>query len=572
MKTRLKQLAATVLLIALLIAPISAHAWDATERDLTKTIGFYDLNIPAKGIECKLTYKRHEMSMKDLLIEYDRPVLSGNLPGIDAANAALDSIYKEVRDDYFYYRKLYSSGMVSPDFDEDRWAATGGRSILLNEVVSSEPREIKTGLQYFDGRYISILFLDEAHYHDETRIFAMTFDLIRGKRVTLADLPESLDDPAGIREHLCDAVRDYLTPMFEEYPDMREDMLSDMENYLSYMSLDEAEFFLAPDGEIYLFTAAYSIYFGEEGVIPTGVYFQGDSDGPTIYSVMGDDGREIQLSDVLDDLPFEEYVLQRDSWEYDPKLSYLLVGLARASYNLPCTVLSMGSMGYADIVWNHYGDNSSDLAYCIGGKNYGGSFFVLIVVRGSYTIGNWARNFDTSIKETGYHNGLKESEKELYEAVNAYVRAIMDNKGVSPNDVTYIITGHSAGGAAGNLLAVDLRKEGVSVSSVYDYNFSCPDVACDEQENWLGNGEYINIFNIADYNDPVSYLPGLGDWGKFGHSYWFAHDWSDNSLKFGAHLMENYLDYLHEFPGIEQFRIRANPLPDVLEQALATMG
>ena len=83
------------------------------ESDRGKTLGHYDLSIPAKGIDCTLTYERYGMSLKDLTIVYDRRILSGNQAGTNAANEALDVIYNDIREDFDYY-KIYITPIRSP--------------------------------------------------------------------------------------------------------------------------------------------------------------------------------------------------------------------------------------------------------------------------------------------------------------------------------------------------------------------------------------------------------------------------------------------------------------------------
>ena len=100
-----KSLYIVLLIMAMLCSTMSAIAddsFDNNEREATVTVlGSYDLDLPDQGIECKLTYERHDLSVSvestDIVcpIIYDLPVLSGNLPGVDGANEILYQDYQD---------------------------------------------------------------------------------------------------------------------------------------------------------------------------------------------------------------------------------------------------------------------------------------------------------------------------------------------------------------------------------------------------------------------------------------------------------------------------------------------
>lgn len=128
------------------------------------------------------------------------------------------------------------------------------------------------------------------------------------------------------------------------------------------------------------------------------------------------------------------------------------------------------------------------------------------------------------------------------------------------SNVQFVITGFSRGAASANILAGRLADEGVGQSRIYAYTFACPDTAKVTDDT---AGKYQCIFNIADANDFVSWVPRtlLGDeWNKYGQSYWYCGDWSDyKNLEMGmdAHNQAKYLEYLRSENPESEYRQRS---------------
>lgn len=106
---------------------------------------------------------------------------------------------------------------------------------------------------------------------------------------------------------------------------------------------------------------------------------------------------------------------------------------------------------------------------------------------------------------------------------------------------TFVITGFSRGAAAANILACKLVDQGIAQSQIYTYAFACPDTA------WITENKaasYHCIFNIADANDFVSWIPRVmfgvvgNVWNKYGRSYWYSDVWEDyEKLEMGMALI-----------------------------------
>ena len=229
-------------------------------------------------------------------------------------------------------------------------------------------------------------------------------------------------------------------------------------------------------------------------------------------------------------MPFEECVLSTASTEYNPELSYYLACLSRSIYASNNVVQSYKNLGFSDTRECFEDSVSQHLSgYYVGSKTLvDGTKLVLITIRGSvgYEWNNML-NMGEAILGFGKYEAFVEDAERIYDVLSDYLGGIKTSK------VIYVITGHSQGAAAGNLLADLLYQSKVPISAVYDYNFACPDVACLINPNdWNPGGDHDNIFNIGNVEDPVTFLPGhlvenanvFTHWGKFGRSYWFMPD------------------------------------------------
>lgn len=262
-----------------------------------------------------------------------------------------------------------------------------------------------------------------------------------------------------------------------------------------------------------------------------------------IYS-SGDDGIDRYFK-FRENEEVEDLVLATSSTSYNPRLAHMLCVMARAAYDQPLVRSNLEEMGFFienELIsgTDYYEDYADDttVAFSLAKKTLAdGSTFVMITIRGTFNwsvTGDGIRNADIGIAALngfGKHEGFQIDAENIYNALSDFLG------GIPTSDITYVITGHSQGAAAGNLLAVMLYDNGVPSSCVYDYNFACPNVACLLNPNdWNPSGAHNNIFNIGNVEDPVTYLPSnlvkmfiprlspLSTWGKFGRSYWFYPD------------------------------------------------
>ncbi len=274
----------------------------------------------------------------------------------------------------------------------------------------------------------------------------------------------------------------------------------------------------------------------------------------------------INLYNVFGDT-FDNYIKSADSTQYNPKLSYMLAGLSRAAYSEECVEKSLQSLGFKekDKDYKIYNTGADFTAgHSIAKKQLSdGSTLVLITIRGSYDVTDWINNLDFSTVSfmKGYHSGFHWSKERVYDHLKEFLGDI------PKSNVRYVITGHSLGGAVGNLLAVKLSDEGVPKDKVFNYNFACPDVARGNDMEWNPGGVHDNIFNLGSAKDYVSVLPGitlnggnvLFPWGKFGRSYWFSKNWGNLDeiiidWSFDAHDAKHYVEYMERQNDLSSFK------------------
>ena len=213
------------------------------------------------------------------------------------------------------------------------------------------------------------------------------------------------------------------------------------------------------------------------------------------------------------------------------------------------------------------------ITYTIGIKtNREGKRVVLISIHGTGNTSDIVHDLTVSKLDDDnytYHEGFQIAANVIYSDLKNYLGG---EPGTDKN-TKYFVTGHSLGGAAGNLLGAELSRM-VGKDSVFCYTFASPNTVT-STESILDNPDAFNesngnsnIFNICRATDRVPSLPGLESsmlletkeyahygwdlfqcfhtkhdyyWGKLGITKWF----NDGYLSLvDAHDMGNYLDYV----------------------------
>lgn len=281
----------------------------------------------------------------------------------------------------------------------------------------------------------------------------------------------------------------------------------------------------------------------------------------------------------LSDLSLLYDVATTSPTNFSPNLAKRLMTLANAAYGGKSAIkdeLELQGVDANNIEsYNYYSESDNPnygedtVAYSIGiNENSYGRKVITIPIRGSYgdifsLTSDWRSNLHL-IDANGHlnpnlHAGFDIAATKIYD--------MLDERQLLNADYKYVITGHSRGAAVGNLLAVKLSKYGVGQDNLYAYNFACPDTARGSVIGWNLDGKYDNIFNISQFGDIVSVIPGAAGnvianpnpadtWGKYGRSVWFSNDWANPSSvlwKFDRHRPEEYVEFMNKKLNFDEY-------------------
>ncbi len=138
----------------------------------------------------------------------------------------------------------------------------------------------------------------------------------------------------------------------------------------------------------------------------------------------------------------------------------------------------------------------SGIAFSVCAKKEGDSATVLLVFRGTHK-GEWYSNFN--IGEGTEHAGFSAATDFAQAKAESYIASL----GVDLSRLDIVITGHSRGGAAANLLAkrfIDCAR----YKSVTAYTFACPNTTTADDAK---APVYSTIYNLINPEDFICYIP-----------------------------------------------------------------
>ena len=273
-------------------------------------------------------------------------------------------------------------------------------------------------------------------------------------------------------------------------------------------------------------------------VISEPVDLKGDEEGEYVFTLNA--GEDI-----------EDLVLSEPGTTYNPRLAHCAMILADAVNHEGVINEDLELMGFeteGEGFLEHTEDDLITEHAIVRKRLDDGSYLIIVVIAGSsgedwvtaLSVNTLGMMFGESNTDEYDHYGFASEADTLYEELQT----------VLPDDalgVTYLITGHSQGAAVGNFLAKKLVDGGVDNTSIYNYNFACPNLAThNDVEDFNPDGKYDCIFNICNKVDVITYVPGqraafFDNWGKYGVTFWFDSELQD---LISNHLYEAYLDEL----------------------------
>ena len=223
---------------------------------------------------------------------------------------------------------------------------------------------------------------------------------------------------------------------------------------------------------------------------------------------LGNSGNDATKKIVIHESEFDHgvdyYIASSSSSTYNPILANMLAALSAAAYKEDEIKAVYASLGFtAPKITHDYGGNDANkCGSAVGVKEsaYNGDTICLITLRGTVgdfpTSPEWQGNFDISIRESIEHNSFSLCADTVY----TYIENLLRDRsaGITDDNVKYVITGHSRGGAVGNLLADELMKNGVNASNVYNYNFAPPYAVYTVVKK-----DYKNVYNLCNTDDLV---------------------------------------------------------------------
>lgn len=276
---------------------------------------------------------------------------------------------------------------------------------------------------------------------------------------------------------------------------------------------------------IYINLTNYSWeYAGEvtsDGVVTPPGEFSGGS-GRGYITIPGEDSR---LIDVF----CNDYAFGEDSDGYIHDIARYSAGLSTLAYASDSIVIdSLGELGYKNVKINkNYFPDPACKSDASGTGEYSPCWIVhkeitvdgvklvllSVIIRGTYHE-EWIDNFDPGTSET--HKGFNKAADYVYDNLITYI----NKNNLSNKKLKILITGHSRGGATGNLVGKKLNDNVDNYSyltkeNIFVYTYATPNTS--KIAKYDG---YENIFSIVNPEDFVTkVLPTKWGYKRYGKTY-----------------------------------------------------
>lgn len=239
---------------------------------------------------------------------------------------------------------------------------------------------------------------------------------------------------------------------------------------------------------------------------------------------------------------WDDSIIDTPPDKFSPALSQLSLVLSAATHQSDTILDDLERLSFEHKAKFNYGDNkdSNAVGIAIASRKVADTTLIAIVLRGTLDK-EWYSNFDigrdtaTTLTHEGFLNATTHTMKKL----DMY----LTNYGIDKDNVKFLVTGHSRGGAVANLLAKELIDI-YSKENVYAYTFATPNTTLSPMYN---NIEYAGIFNFVNPQDFIGYIP-LESWGfhKFGTTITFdTADTADNYSEKYEKVKSLFYTYSH---------------------------
>jgi hypothetical protein len=200
---------------------------------------------------------------------------------------------------------------------------------------------------------------------------------------------------------------------------------------------------------------------------------------------------------------------------------------------------------------------TDDLTYIIGHQlvEFNGELknLVVLLVRGTGSFESdplgWVSNLSMTADLQGRHQGFTRAAQKAYASLRDYVDVHTDPL----KDTLFLVTGHSRGAAAANLVASFMMADDFAPQDqTYAYTFATPNTVVDARRF-----EAPNIHNVVNLQDPVTSLPPsvlnltlgnvLAQWTKYGQIW--SYDGANDEI------MTKVSEIVHNDVGVDEFEL-----------------
>lgn len=213
------------------------------------------------------------------------------------------------------------------------------------------------------------------------------------------------------------------------------------------------------------------------------------------YPVSLEGDKEAVRTVVWDDGGYRE-----DSGDFNPETARVCAVMCACAGSSDTAQVNLDSLGFDKTAKFSYEKSykGDRVGVLFSKKQIGDTTLIAVIIRG--TVGHeWYSNFDIGYTEE--HEGFASCADFVMDKLDMYII----NYGLKDENLAYLVTGYSRGGAVANIAAKRLID--ADRGTVYAYTFASPNTTT------RSSGErYSSIFNLIRKEDFFTYVP-LTEWG-----------------------------------------------------------